>query len=67
MSQEIRDMLTQQQTSYMWEAYLAHRKAQKKLNHALHSQEKAKPTQAPRPSGEALGDGHNKCCTKKGK
>ncbi len=62
--QEIRDMLTQRQSQYAWEAYLKHRKHGKSEQPA--AGEKAKPTQAPRPSGEAGRVGHNKCCTNKG-
>ena len=58
--QEIRDMLTQRQTSYIWEAYLKHRKEQPSAG------EKAKPTQAALRSGGTLRVGHNKCCTDKG-
>jgi len=63
--QEIHDMLTQRQSSYAWEAYLKHRK-QGKIEQPS-AGKKAKPTQAPRPSGEGLGVGHNKCSNKKGK
>ena len=57
--QEIRDMLTQRQTSYIWEAYLKHRKEQPSAG------EKAKPIQAPRHSGKAVKVGHNKCSSEK--
>ena len=64
MTQEIRDMLTQKQSQYAWEAYLKHRK------HGIEQPsagEKPKPTQTSLRSGEAGAVGHNKCCTKKGK
>ncbi len=73
MSQEIRDMLTQQQSQYVWEAYLKHRKhgqsSTGKKNHPITWPPNcvADKNQAPRPSGKAQVVGHNKCCTKKGK
>lgn len=56
MSQEIRDMLTQRQSQYVWEAYLKHRKHGKTAEVSGSKQGKG-----------AQEVGHNKCCTKKGK
>ena len=40
--QGIRDMLTQRQSQYAWEAYLKHRKLEQKTDRASHSEEKIK-------------------------
>lgn len=59
MSQEIRDMLTQRQSQYAWEAYLKHREHGKEQPSA---EEKPEPTQVlpSLRSGEAEMVGHNK-------
>ena len=79
--QEIRDMLTQRKSQYVWEAYLKHRKHGKtvevpvpaalrrdplKAKEQPAAGEKANPTSASLRSGEPRGVGHNKCCTDKG-
>ena len=61
--QGIRDILTQRQSQYAWEAYLKHRKHGKIEKPS--AGEKAKPTQAPHPSGGTLEVGHNKHSTTK--
>lgn len=63
MSQDIRDMLTQRQTTYVWEAYLKHRKLEKKTDRASHSEENQNPD--PPSAGKAGKVGHNKHCTDK--
>ena len=79
--QGIRDMLTQRQSQYAWEAYLKHRKDNLtssvgtpaalrrdplKAKEQPSAGEKANPTSASLRSGEPWGVGHNKCCTDKG-
>ena len=72
MSQAIRDLHTQQQSSASWEVYLASRKALKNRDRALHSKNSTyvlqcgKTHASPPPVGEAGKVGHNKCCDKKG-
>ena len=73
MSQAIRDLHTQAQSSSSWEAYLASRKALKNRDRALHSKNSTyalqcgKTHNGPPEAGEAGKVGHNKCCDKKGK
>ena len=82
MSQAIRDLHTQQQSSASWDAYLASRKALKNRDRASNSEvlqkkpaaspvENPRPFAAPATSLRSVGDGgkvgHNKCCDKKGK
>ena len=72
MSQTIRDLHTQQQSSASWEAYLASRKAIKNQDRASHLENSTYALQCgkthtnPPPAGEAGKVGHNKCCDKKG-
>ena len=72
MSQAIRDLHTQSQSSSSWETYLASRKATKNRNRASHSENSTYALQcgkthaSPPPVGETGKVGHNKCCDKKG-
>ena len=81
MSQAIRDLHTQQQSSASWDTYLASRKALKNRDRAspsevLQKKPAASPVANPRPfaapatslrsAGETGKVGHNKCCDKKG-
>lgn len=62
--QGIRDMLTQRQSQYVWEAYLKHRKHGKTVEVLVPAALRRDPLKAS--SGGTLGVGHNKCCTDKG-
>ena len=72
MSQAIRDLHTQQQSSASWDAYLASRKALKNRDRASHSENSTyalqcgKTYDGPSSAGETGKVGHNKCCDKKG-
>jgi len=79
MSQAIRDLHTQQQSSASWDTYLASRKALKNRDRASPSEVlQKKPAASPMPTSqpwpqtslrsaqEAKKVGHNKCCDKKG-
>ena len=79
MTQAIRDLHTQSQSSSSWDAYLASRKALKNQDRAKPSEVlQKKPTTSPMPTSqpwpqtslrsarEAEKVGHNKCCDKKG-
>jgi hypothetical protein len=62
--QGIRDMLTQRQSQYAWEAYLKHRKDNLTSSVGTPAAPRRDPLKAS--SGGTLGVGHNKCCTDKG-
>ena len=62
--QGIRDMLTQRQSQYAWEAYLKHRKDNLTSSVATPAALRRDPLKAN--SGGTPGVGHNKCCTDKG-
>ena len=62
--QGIRDMLTQRQSQYAWEAYLKHRKDN--LPSAVGAPAALRRDPLKASSGGTLGVGHNKCCTDKG-
>ena len=62
--QGIRDMLTQRQSQYAWEAYLKHRKDNLTVGVGTPAALRRDPLKAS--SAGTLEVGHNKCCTDKG-
>ena len=64
--QGIRDMLTQRQSQYAWEAYLKHRKDNLTSSVGTPAALRRDPLKAKEHSGGTLEVGHNKCCTDKG-